>query len=222
MSSRVHVYKGDTITVTWDAGRCVHAAQCVRGLPKVFNPAIKPWVDANAAAATAIMGVIERCPSGALHYEFGNGAKSERAARINTVTVACDGPLHVRGDLEIVRGADGTICAKDTRLSLCRCGHSANKPYCDRSHVKAGFSDLGAVGAPQAKPGEDTPPVSGGPLKITLRPNGPLRLEGDIQVLDSGGRQAWTGPATALCRCGASRNKPFCDGTHKEVGFVAA
>ena len=216
----MHVYKGDTITVTWDAGRCIHAAQCVRGLPKVFNPANKPWVDANAAAATAIMGVIERCPSGALHYEFGNGAKSERPAKSNTVTVTCDGPLNVRGDIEIVRGADATVFAKDTRLSLCRCGHSANKPYCDRSHIKAGFSDLGAVGAPQAKP-DDEVVASSAKLKITLRPNGPLRLEGDVQILDSGGRPAWAGTAAAMCRCGASKNKPFCDGNHRETGFVA-
>lgn len=219
MGSRVHVYKGSTITVTWDAARCVHAAECVRGLPKAFNTTRKPWVDANAASATAIMGVIERCPSGALTYEFGNGAKSERPARTNAVAVTCDGPLHLRGDLELVSGSDGGTIRKYTRLALCRCGQSANKPFCDRSHAKAGFSELGAVAAPtETKPAE---PSGGTTLKITLRPNGPLRLDGEMQIFDGGGRLAWHGVETALCRCGASKNKPFCDGSHKEAGFVA-
>jgi CDGSH-type Zn-finger protein/uncharacterized Fe-S cluster protein YjdI len=219
LGSRNHVYKGTTITVTWDAALCVHAAECVRGLPKVFDTSRKPWVDANAGSATAIMGVIERCPSGALKYQFGNGAKSERPAKANAVTVTCDGPLHLRGDLEVVRGSDGTVVAKESRLSLCRCGQSANKPFCDRSHVKAGFSELGAVANPaESKPAE---PPAGSTLKVTLRPNGPLRLDGDLQMFDSGGRLAWQGVEAALCRCGASKNKPFCDGSHKEAGFVA-
>jgi CDGSH-type Zn-finger protein/uncharacterized Fe-S cluster protein YjdI len=216
--SRVHVYKGTTITIVWDASLCVHAAECVRGLPKVFSTGRKPWVDANAASATAIMGVVERCPSGALKYEFGNGAKSERAAKSNAITVACDGPLHLRGDLEVVRGEDEGTVTKATRLTLCRCGQSANKPYCDRSHAKAGFSDLGAVANPESKPKE---PAGGTTLKVTVRPDGPLRLDGEMQILDGGGRIAWQGVETALCRCGASKNKPFCDGSHREAGFVA-
>lgn len=219
MGSRIHVYKGTTITVTWDAAICIHAAECVRGLPKVFDTSRKPWVDANAASATAIMGVIERCPSGALKYQFGNGAKSERPAKTNAITVAGDGPLHVRGEIEIVRGSDGGAVAKDTRVALCRCGQSANKPFCDRSHAKTGFSDLGVVAGPtDAKPA-NAPAGSG--LKVTLRPNGPLRLDGEMQIFDAGGRLAWQGQETALCRCGASKNKPFCDGSHREAGFVA-
>lgn len=220
MGSRIHVYKGTTITVTWDAAMCIHAAECVRGLPKVFDTSRKPWVDANAASATAIMGVIERCPSGALKYQFGNGAKSERPAKTNTITVTTDGPLHVRGELEIVRGSDGSVVAKDTRAALCRCGQSANKPFCDRSHAKTGFSELGVVTGPaDAKPAAEPAGSSG--LRITLRPNGPLRLDGEMQIFDGGGRLAWQGPETALCRCGASKNKPFCDGSHREAGFVA-
>ncbi|MBX9631360.1 MAG: CDGSH iron-sulfur domain-containing protein [Burkholderiales bacterium] len=220
MGSRIHVYKGTTITVTWDAAMCIHAAECVRGLPKVFDTSRKPWVDANAASATAIMGVIERCPSGALKYQFGNGAKSERPAKTNTITVTTDGPLHVRGELEIVRGSDGSVVAKDTRAALCRCGQSANKPFCDRSHAKTGFSELGVVTGPaDVKPAAE--PAGGSGLRITLRPNGPLRLDGEMQIFDGGGRLAWQGPETALCRCGASKNKPFCDGSHREAGFVA-
>jgi CDGSH-type Zn-finger protein/uncharacterized Fe-S cluster protein YjdI len=219
LASRIHVYKGSTITVSWDAAICIHAAECVRGLPKVFDTARKPWVDADAASATAIMGVIERCPSGALKYQFGNGAKSERPAKANSITVAGDGPLHVRGEIEIVRGSDGGTVAKDTRVALCRCGQSANKPFCDRSHARTGFSDLGLVTGPaESKP---TEAPAGPELRITLRPNGPLRLDGEVQIFDGGGRLAWQGREAALCRCGASKNKPFCDGSHRELGFMA-
>ena len=61
-------------------------------------------------------------------------------------------------------------------------------------------------------------------VKITVRPNGPLRVEGPITLVDVNGN-AWdlTGkPAFSLCRCGASVNKPFCDGTHSKMGFQAA
>ena len=191
----------------------------MRGLPKVFDTSRKPWVDADAASATAIMGVIERCPSGALKYQFGNGTKSERAAKANSVAVASDGPLHVRGEIAIVRGSDGATVAKDTRVALCRCGQSANKPFCDRSHAKIGFSDLGVVAAPAAAKPADAPHGPG--LQITLRHNGPLRLDGELQIFDGGGRLAWQGQEAALCRCGASKNKPFCDGSHREAGFVA-
>jgi CDGSH-type Zn-finger protein len=58
-------------------------------------------------------------------------------------------------------------------------------------------------------------------VKITVRPNGPLRVEGPVRLLDSvGGEFDLTGkPAFSLCRCGHSANKPFCDGTHAKVGF---
>ena len=151
--------------------------------------------------------------------QFGNGAKSERPTKSNAITVTGDGPLHVRGEIEIVRGSDGGVVAKDTRVALCRCGQSANKPFCDRSHAKTGFSDLGMVAGPaDAKPA--SAPAEAG-LKVTLRPNGPLRLDGEMQIFDAGGRLAWQGQETALCRCGASKNKPFCDGSHREAGFVA-
>lgn len=61
-------------------------------------------------------------------------------------------------------------------------------------------------------------------VTITVRPNGPFRVEGPIRLLDANGAE-WdlTGkPAVSLCRCGASTRKPFCDGTHSKIGFQAA
>jgi len=66
--------------------------------------------------------------------------------------------------------------------------------------------------------------MSENPVKITIRPNGPYRVEGPITLLDADGKEYdLTGkPAISLCRCGASTNKPFCDGTHSKIGFQAA
>ena len=61
-------------------------------------------------------------------------------------------------------------------------------------------------------------------VKITIRPNGPYVVEGDVEVIDTTGAAVDTAerPRIALCRCGASVTKPFCDGTHSKIGFQAA
>jgi CDGSH-type Zn-finger protein len=61
-------------------------------------------------------------------------------------------------------------------------------------------------------------------VKISIRPNGPYLVEGDVEVLDVNGNKIDTSnrPKIALCRCGASVTKPFCDGTHSKIGFQAA
>lgn len=221
MSGKLHEYKGLTLTVTFDAGRCIHAAECVRGLPKVFDPARKPWVDPDGASATAIMGVVERCPSGALQYRFGNGTKSERPPRTASVVVAPAGPLHLRGDLRVLRAEAGELIAAGTRVALCRCGQSARKPFCDGAHAKAGFADAATVveiPAPKAPPGESPPAPA---LEVRVRADGPLKVSGEFQFQDPSGRVLGACSEAALCRCGASRNKPFCDGSHREAGFTA-
>src|SRR5207253_9288847 len=128
-----------------------------------------------------------------------------------------NGPLYVRGSVE-VRAADGTLVARDVRVALCRCGASGNKPFCDNRHRVAGFVDAGDVFEGGVKPG----PAEDGPLRITLETNGPYRLEGSFEVVSLDGRVRLTGGQAALCRCGKSRNKPFCDGTHASAVPPAA
>jgi CDGSH-type Zn-finger protein len=99
---------------------------------------------------------------------------------------------------------------------LCRCGASKNKPFCDNSHEEAGFKDYGAVGETG-----DSSTERGGKLSVSTVKNGPLFLKGRVTIVGSGGRRTWQGKQVALCRCGASNNKPFCDGRHKEAGFEA-
>ena len=99
-------------------------------------------------------------------------------------------------------------------------GRSANKPFCDSSHKAAGFRDPVAV-SPEYQPKALDPGAPGAQLRITLRANGPLRCFGEMQLADSKGAAAWIGGQASLCRCGGSKNKPFCDGTHKDIGFAA-
>lgn len=137
----------------------------------------------------------------------------------NVIQPQVDGPLKVEGEIEIL-AADGALLKIAARVWLCRCGKSATKPWCDSSHKAAGFRDPCAVsGTYQPKVLE--PGTTGAGLRVTLKPDGPLRCFGTVQIRDPSGAVAWSGSQAALCRCGASNNKPFCDGTHRETGFVA-
>jgi CDGSH-type Zn-finger protein/uncharacterized Fe-S cluster protein YjdI len=212
-ATELHRYEGRDGVVTYEAKRCIHAAECVHGLPAVFDSTAKPWVNPDAADADALAAVIHRCPTGALKLERMDGA-AEPVPVTNTATVTCDGPTYLRGDLALMAD-DDIVALRDTRMALCRCGASQNKPLCDGSHRKAGFRHAGAVQA------SETPPaaVSGGRLAIRARPNGPLILTGPLTVVGADGRTAYA-ETTFLCRCGASGNKPYCDGTHKKIGFA--
>jgi uncharacterized Fe-S cluster protein YjdI len=131
-------YSGHGIDVFYEPALCIHAKECVHGLPDVFDPVKRPWIQPEHASADALAETIHRCPTGALHYERGDG-KSEAADAADSVAIVANGPLYVRGDVTL-RLPDGTLVRHDTRLALCRCGHSKNKPYCDNSHVDCGFT----------------------------------------------------------------------------------
>lgn len=216
-AGRIFRYESDGIVVTYEIGRCIHARECVRGLPAAFDPNRKPWVDAGAAPAAEIARVIERCPTGALHYERKDGGPREAPSRKNTVRITADGPHYLHGRVR-VDGADGQPIVRDTRVALCRCGKSGLKPFCDGSHTKAGFKDAGAV--PKAEVGTDAG-KSGENLVVSCNADGPLSVSGDFELVDAKGAVVARGNVAWLCRCGGSGNKPFCDGTHKKAGFKA-
>jgi uncharacterized Fe-S cluster protein YjdI len=118
-------YDGERIEVTYDPTRCLHAAECVRGLPAVFDTAKRPWIVPDAADTEAVAAVVRRCPTGALHYALREGSP-ERPRVPTRVHLPDGGPLLLEGDLEL----EGK---PETRAALCRCGKSANQPYCDHS-----------------------------------------------------------------------------------------
>jgi CDGSH-type Zn-finger protein/uncharacterized Fe-S cluster protein YjdI len=214
MKTNVKSYSSPEIEVRYDVARCIHAAECVKGLRPVFDPDRKPWIDPTQADAERIADVVERCPSGALKYVFKDGRRTETAQTACGVTVAVDGPLYARGELKVL-APDGQVLLEDTRMALCRCGQSANKPLCDGSHEKTGFKDPARVPPP---PQAIALSPRGGPVVIRLRQDGPYLFQGGFTLAGAGG-EAYQVSGVALCRCGHSANKPYCDGSHKRVGF---
>ncbi len=206
-------YPGSRATVTWNGKLCIHISECGRAEGELFVGGRKPWCQPDLASDDETEDVVLRCPTGALSVKFADGSRVEQAPAMNTIQVAYNGPLFVRGDLQI-DDAPADMPGLKFRAALCRCGQSKNKPYCDNSHLDSGFSDFGAVGR-----AGDAGAEAGGPLQVKPAPDGPLLIKGNVTLVSSGGRESWRGSQAALCRCGASNNKPFCDGQHKKVGF---
>ena len=134
-------YTNDDITIVWKPAQCIHSAKCAKGLGHVFDPNRKPWVDMSNATSKEIMAQIDACPSGALFYFKNNEAMTEtnNNTEETKIDVMKNGPLLVHGKV-CVKDADGNETQKDKVTAFCRCGASANKPYCDGEHNKVGFN----------------------------------------------------------------------------------
>ena len=206
-------YPGKSATVTWHGKLCIHIGECGRAKGDLFVAGRKPWCQPDAATDEEVREVVLRCPTGALSYEYSDGSNVETAPDVNTVQVAYNGPLFVSGEIEI-EGAPEDVPGLKYRSALCRCGKSNNKPFGDNSHESEGFQDYGAIG--ESGPGLS---ASGGPLQIKPVKDGPLLVKGNATIVGGAGRTSWQGSQVALCRCGESNNKPFCDGQHKKTGF---
>ncbi|MCB9627661.1 MAG: CDGSH iron-sulfur domain-containing protein [Sandaracinaceae bacterium] len=210
-------YPGASVDVTWNKPLCIHVGECGRAEGELFTAGHDPWCTPDVSSAEDVVDVVLRCPTGALSYTRKDGAPGETAPAHNRVTVSNHGPLYLTGDLAI-GGAPSEDEAPGVRFraALCRCGLSKNKPFCDNAHEEGGFRDRGAVG----KRGELGEPGTG-TLTVSRAENGPLLLSGPFSIVASSGRVAFRGQKAALCRCGSSKNKPFCDGAHRSAGFVA-
>jgi len=125
----VKSYRGSEITVTFAARRCLHFAECLRGLPEVFDVQARPWVRPDNADAATVADVVQRCPSGALHYIRRDGIEEIPPAP-TVVTTVENGPVLLHGDLEM-SGLGGQW--RETRVALCSCGGSARRPFCDNA-----------------------------------------------------------------------------------------
>ena len=211
MKSRLIEYTGRDITVTYDVARCIHAATCVKRLPAVFDIDEKPWIQPDNASAEEVARVVARCPSGALH-----SSRLEEAPSQSVVRIAADGPIYVEAKAKLQK-LNGELLLEDTRMALCRCGQSRNKPLCDNAHIDVQFADPGKLGSAAGDgQGAEIEAV----LVIATAPNGPLLLDGGCEIRGADGATHRTKRA-ALCRCGLSSNKPYCDGSHATSGFRA-
>ena len=130
---------------------------------------------------------------------------------MNQLRIRENGPYAVHALLKLAGRDDGF------RATLCRCGRSNNKPWCDGSHVGAAF-----VASGEPKSGNVEPlAVRNGPLDVMPLKNGPLHVRGNLEVCAGTGRAVARITEAKLCRCGQSKNKPFCDLSHVAAGFVA-
>ena len=157
-------YATDAITVEWYATRCIHSANCIRSLPAVFDPRQRPWITVEAATAEEIAAAVLRCPTGALHFLRTDGGPQETPDDPTTLTPIRNGPLYVRGDVE-VRDLDGAPLRRDTRLSLCRCGHATRMPLCDNTCRSMNWQEpapedtTGRTGGPESAPPSSAEPA---------------------------------------------------------------
>jgi CDGSH-type Zn-finger protein/uncharacterized Fe-S cluster protein YjdI len=212
-SSTVETVAGRDISISFNTARCIHSRHCVLDAPAVFQ-ANTPgrWIHPDAMPVEAIVAVAISCPSGAIQFERYDGGANERAPEVNQLKVRENGPYAVHGEL-VVGGA-----ADSFRATLCRCGLSKRKPWCDGSHVTGDF-----VASGEPKSGATAALGSrGGPIRFTPTANGPLAVQGNLEICSGTGRTVARVVEAMLCRCGQSNNKPFCDGSHRAAGFVAA
>jgi CDGSH-type Zn-finger protein/uncharacterized Fe-S cluster protein YjdI len=210
VSAGVETVQGRQIELQFEAKRCIHSRFCVTWAPKVFLANVQgPWIHPDAVPVEQLVEVAHACPSGAIRYRRKDGAPDEPVPAVNLASVREAGPYAFRALLQIDAVPAGF------RATLCRCGASKNKPYCDGSHLGIGFNATGEP--PSGK--TDMLPLRDGVLAIDPQVNGPLRVRGNLEITSGTGRVVARVTSTYLCRCGGSANKPFCDGTHTKIGF---
>jgi CDGSH-type Zn-finger protein/uncharacterized Fe-S cluster protein YjdI len=208
--SKVEIVDGSKVRIVFEGAKCIHSRGCVLSHPDVFVPNVKgEWIHPDAAAPETVAELAHQCPSGAIRYERLDGGPNEAPPKVNTVRIRENGPLAFHGELRIA-GQPPAI-----RATLCRCGASKNKPYCDGSHAAAGFTASGEA------PAKESAALAqrNGVIAITPRENGPLMVEGATEVVTGTGKTVNRAVSLAFCRCGHSATKPYCDGTHKKIGF---
>ncbi|GAB5446279.1 CDGSH iron-sulfur domain-containing protein [Gymnodinialimonas sp.] len=133
---------GVPVTISYTPVLCTHAAECQKRAARVFNPKAKPWIQPENGSAAEIMDVIAACPSGALRVSVGDQTAQHLTTGDMGIAVEKNGPFHVT-NVPLDAEFNG-VGASRAKYSLCRCGLSKNKPFCDGSHYDAKWSDDGA------------------------------------------------------------------------------
>ncbi len=207
------LYHGKRIEVHFDKSRCNHVAECLRRLPNVFDLTRRPWILPDAADVDELARTIEACPTGALHYRRLDGGPQEAAPDRNTLRIMPHGPAYLHGELIIVDG-EGHELFRDTRMGVCRCGKSAHPPHCDGRHLYEGFRNRPEK-QHDAESLQQTPPA--GPLRVTVRPGGSVRVEGAVEIQDRSGEALARRDRVSICACGRTKASPWCDGSHRDT-----
>jgi CDGSH-type Zn-finger protein/uncharacterized Fe-S cluster protein YjdI len=202
--------RGERVVIQFEGSKCIHSRHCVLSRPDVFVPNVEgPWIHPDRATPEEIAELAHACPSGAISYRRLDGGLEESPPMVNVVRIRENGPLAIRAELRIEGQGDFL------RVTLCRCGASKNKPFCDNSHATVGFTATGEPAVAESLPLA----ARAGVLKVVPQRDGPLRIEGNLELCAGTGHTINRVVKTALCRCGQSSNKPYCDGTHAKIGF---
>jgi CDGSH-type Zn-finger protein/uncharacterized Fe-S cluster protein YjdI len=207
----IEAHETDDGTLYFDGKKCIHSRNCVLNRPDVFVPNVEgEWIHPERANADELHGLAENCPSGAI--QFVEHGQPLRKPLVNTLHIREDGPCALKADIHM----DGEK-EPQTRLTLCRCGASKNKPYCDSSHTDIGFTATGEPPVQDSKMLEKRD----GPVTVSAIKDGPLKVEGNLEICAGTGHTVNRTQQVFLCRCGASNNKPYCDGSHLQAGFTS-
>lgn len=209
---------GKEASIHFDAQKCIHSRNCVLSHPDVFAPNVQgAWIHPDAQPVETLMHIAKNCPSGAIRMTrniatAGAAPDSDAPPIVNTVRLRENGPLAFEAELQICG-----VPQASPRATLCRCGLSKNRPFCDGSHSAGHFV---ASGEPATVVFEALA-TRNGPLNVQPLPNGSLRVTGNLELVSGTGRTYNKVSEAYLCRCGQSQNKPYCDGSHKAAGFEA-
>jgi uncharacterized Fe-S cluster protein YjdI len=141
-------YTNGEVTVYWRPHLCIHSANCLIGLPKVFDNSSRPWIKPQEASGKDIMRVVNTCPTRAITYlnTCATAAADkpkpppDKTAAVR-VQIMKNGPALIRGNFFITDGSGNLIESDNEVASICRCGGSKKKPFCDGTHLKIGFTD---------------------------------------------------------------------------------
>lgn len=142
----VDIYEGKSITIYDNRGVCSHRGYCTDELPSVWKGGKEPWIDPDGASAEEIIKICEKCPSGALSYSLPGGKRiqdvegREEKISISPRHYGADGPYDVTGGITI-EDPDGAEPESKEHYTLCRCGASKNKPFCNGEHWYVKFID---------------------------------------------------------------------------------
>jgi uncharacterized Fe-S cluster protein YjdI len=156
-------YSNDELTVYWKPDACIHASYCYRELIEVFDPGRRPWVDMKGAPTNMIIETVDLCPTEALTWKWNDEERNKTVGSEHTNHVRFrrpelmeqDQPIHLENPVSVKIMKDGPIVIKgnfalisngnkkeitDGLISICRCGESDHKPFCDGQHRKKGFT----------------------------------------------------------------------------------
>ncbi len=208
--SQKEIVTGKEVEIIFEAKKCIHSRSCVLSRPDVFVPNVEgEWIFPDKATPEEVAELAHNCPSGAISYRMIKSAQQETPPKVNLVRVRENGPLAFHADLKI----EGQ--GKVTRATLCRCGQSKNKPFCDGAHSTENFVATGEVASSEFKALESRD----GEATVKPLKNGPLQVSGSLEIVTGTGKTVNKTTKTFLCRCGQSMNKPYCDGTHNKIKF---